>query len=78
MPYRIEKQQNVEKKELTIKFFFLLLGNSKISKNYFGKDTLMKIMKLLDLALRKRLSMSSNLATIVTPLEIEELKREID
>lgn len=78
LPYRIEKQQDVEKKELTIKFFFLLLDNSKISKNYFGKDTLMKIMKLLDPALRKRLAMSSNLATIVTPPEMEELKREID
>ncbi|EQB4875353.1 SIR2 family protein [Enterococcus sp. C57] len=78
LPYRIEKQQDVEKKDLAIEFFFLLLNNSKISKNYFGKDTLMKLMKLLDSDSRKKLAKSHNLNTIITPLEIEELKREVD
>lgn len=78
LPYRIEKQQDVGKKDLTIEFFFLLLDNSKISKNYFGEDTLIKLMRLLDSASQKRLAKSPNLATIITPLEIEELKREVD
>ncbi|MBO0469485.1 hypothetical protein JZO66_02925 [Enterococcus sp. DIV0242_7C1] len=74
----LKEQKNREKKDLLIKLFFLLLENSKIEKSYFGSSTLLSIMQQLPLESKKRLAGHANLSTVLSPLEIDELKRAID
>ncbi|ECB9664972.1 hypothetical protein FL880_14495, partial [Listeria monocytogenes] len=74
----IEKQDNPQKKDLLIRFFFLLLDNAKLAHGYFGSGKLADLMKQLDPNLQKKLAKHSKLSTILSPLEIENLKREIE
>ncbi|MCU85176.1 hypothetical protein DUF36_14285, partial [Listeria monocytogenes] len=74
----IEKQDNPPKKDLLIRFFFLLLDNAKLAHGYFGSGKLADLMKQLDPNLQKKLAKHSKLSTILSPLEIENLKREIE
>ncbi|MDT0015284.1 SIR2 family protein [Listeria cossartiae] len=74
----IEKQDNPQKKDLLIRFFFLLLDNAKLAQGYFGSGKLADLMKQLDPNLQKKLAKHSKLSTILSPLEIENLKREIE
>ncbi|SPS03687.1 SIR2 family protein [Latilactobacillus sakei] len=78
LPNSMKKAGNDVQSALLIKLFFLLLDNSKIEKEYFGSDTLLNLMKYLDLESQKRLVKHHNLSTILSPLEIEDLKREIN
>lgn len=78
LPDSIEEQSDPDKKNLLIKLIFLLLDNAKIEKSYFGSKSLVDLMKQLPLDLQKRLAGHTNLSTILSPLEIENLKREID
>lgn len=78
LPRTIEKQSNPQKKALLIRFFFLLLDHAKIAESFFGSRQLVYLMKQLDPKLQKKLAKHSNLSTILSPLEIEDLKREID
>ncbi|WP_438738095.1 SIR2 family protein [Enterococcus sp. DIV0784] len=74
----LKEQKNSEKKDLLIKLFFLLLENAKIEKSYFGSRTLLSIMQQLPLESKKRLAGHANLSTVLSPLEIDELKRAVD
>ncbi|EAC9043829.1 hypothetical protein KV61_11245 [Listeria monocytogenes] len=76
--HAIEKQDNPQKKDLLIRFFFLLLDNAKLAQGYFGSGKLADLMKQLDSNLQKKLAKHSKLSTILSPLEIENLKREIE
>lgn len=78
LPRTIEKQSDPQKKALLIRFFFLLLDNAKVAESFFGSRNLINLMKQLDPKLQKKLAKHSNLSTILSPLEIENLKREID
>ncbi|ALS38453.1 hypothetical protein ABID30_002242 [Enterococcus rotai] len=78
LPDSLKEQKNSEKKDLLIKLFFLLIENSKIEKSYFGSRTLLSIMQQLPLESKKRLAGHANLSTVLSPLEIDELKRAID
>ena len=78
LPHSLKEQKNSEKKDLLIKLFFLLLENAKIEKSYFGSRTLLSIMQQLPLESKKRLAWHASRSTILSPLEIDELKRAID
>lgn len=78
LPHSIEKLQDNQKKDLLIRFFFLLLDNAKISEDYFGSRNLVDLIKQFDSISQKKLAKHSNLSTILSPLEIEDLKREIN
>ncbi|HAP3813804.1 TPA: hypothetical protein IUT93_001107 [Enterococcus faecalis] len=77
LPHSIEKLQDNQKKDLLIRHFFLLLDNAKISVDYFGSRNLVDLMKQFDSDSQKKLAKHPNLSTILSPLEIEDLKREI-
>ncbi|MBO0455894.1 SIR2 family protein [Enterococcus hulanensis] len=78
LPDSIKEQKDVKKKDLLYKLFFLLLDNAKIAKSYFGSDSISNLMKQLDSGLKKRLVSHPNLPTVLSPLEIENLRRQID
>lgn len=74
----IKNQKDEKKKSLLIEILFLLLDNSKIAKSYFMLETLSEIMNMLDEQQQKKLAGHSNLYKILTPLEIDSLKRLVD
>ncbi|MEI3638670.1 SIR2 family protein [Lactococcus cremoris] len=74
----INNQENEKKKSLLIEMLFLLLDNSKIAKSYFMLHTLSEIMKMLDEQQQKKLAGHNNLYKVLTPLEIDSLKRLVD
>lgn len=78
LPDSIKNQEDLKKKELLIKLFFLLLDNSKIAKSYFGSSSLSTLMEQLDSDLKKKLANHPNLPTVLSPLEIEDLRRLIE
>ncbi|EAD5765694.1 SIR2 family protein [Listeria innocua] len=78
LPHAIEKQDDPQKKELLIRFFFILLDNAKLAQSYFGSRELVDLMKHLDPSLQKKLAKHPHLSTILSPLEIENLKRAIE
>lgn len=78
LPDSIKKQKDIKKKNLLYKLFFLLLDNAKIAKNYFGSESIINLMMLLDSNLKRRLVNHPNLPTVLSPLEIEYLRRQID
>lgn len=78
LPDSIERQGDIKKKDLLHKLFFLLLDHAKIAKSYFGSDSISSLMKQLDSDSKKKLVNHPNLSTILSPLEIEDLRRQID
>ncbi|EAV9812590.1 hypothetical protein FFC14_13050, partial [Listeria monocytogenes] len=78
LPHAIEKQDNPQKKELLIRFLFILLDNAKLAQSYFGSRALVNLMKHLDPSFQKKLAKHPHLSTILSPLEIENLKRAIE
>ncbi|WP_232226900.1 hypothetical protein [Marinilactibacillus sp. 15R] len=78
LPDRISGQEDIQKKELFIRLFFILLDNANIERSYFGSRSLGKLIKLLNLDFKKKLINHSKLSTVLSPLEIENLRREID
>ncbi|WP_162921764.1 hypothetical protein, partial [Listeria costaricensis] len=73
----IERQHNPQKKDLLIRFLFLLLDNAKIAVSSFGGRKLVDLMEQLDSRSQKKLANHPNLSIILSPLEIEDLKRKI-
>ncbi|EAD9152607.1 hypothetical protein AOE69_14425, partial [Listeria monocytogenes] len=78
LPHAIKKQDNPQKKDLLIRFFFILLDNAKLAQSYFGSGMLADLMMHLNSSLQKKLAKHPKLSTILSPLEIENLKREIE
>ncbi|MGK0604263.1 SIR2 family protein [Enterococcus gilvus] len=78
LPDSIKEQKDIKKKDLITRLFFLLLDNAKIAKSYFGSRSLSNLMEQLDSELKKKLVNHPNLSTIMSPLEIEDLRRQID
>lgn len=51
--------------------------NNKISGEYFDSQILVDLMKHLDVDRKRELVLHRNLSSILSPLEIESLRREI-
>lgn len=78
-PSYINKQSQVEIKDLFINLIFASLDNSKIEKNFINRSSIFEIMNLLpNFYLRNKLAQHKELAELLSPLEVEQLKRKIN
>lgn len=75
LSHYIKKTTNSARKSMLCKFFFLLLDEDKVKRSYIGGKTIIDIMQELPTELQERLVQHHNLPSVVSPLEIEELKR---
>ncbi|QVW88156.1 SIR2 family protein [Enterococcus faecium] len=73
----MEEQKEDVRKELLINLFFLLLDNCKILEDYFVSKVPINLLKYMDPEFQKKLANHENLSSILSPLEIEHLKRKI-
>lgn len=73
----MEKQKEDVRKELLINLFFLLLDSNKILEDYFVSEVPINLLKYMSSEFQKKLANHENLSSILSPLEIEQLKREI-